>query len=680
MDRTFSPRVRSFLFSLVMILSFGHSLIYGQEKNWPPVTPEELAMTDCPEQPGAPAILLYHERIEDRTKSLLTVFKRIKILTPAGRDYANLEVKYIPELQSVEKIQARIISPDGQTKDYKGNILEKTAVKVGPYEAKIKTLAIPDISPGYIIDFRYELRTKEINVEGFVFNIGAFLPAEPGSISSDFYTFSAASWDLQENIFTRKIKFVFEADRSIAMLFRGRCRLAWVTNKLKGATPTVSGNKVELVAENIPPWEKEKLMPPESTERIKVDILFIDNRVKSADDFWEKAAKDWKDSADKFIGGRNGLNDIVRSIVGEETSELTKLQKIYERVQKIENLSYAEEKTSKEEKKYKENKRVMDVLKRNYGYRNQITRTFVGLARAAGFEAYLVRAVNRNDKIFRQMLPLFYNQFDTEIALVKVNGRVQAFDPGTPFCPFGLVYWPMSNTAGITFEGDKMTFFTTPVFPPDLALSQREVSLEIDPEGNLTGKVKITYQGQEALIRRIRHIHSDEVKKKEDLENELKKILPPESKVKMTGLSGLDNSSAQLVVEYEVIIPGLTTPAGDKLLLQIYPLVNPERYPFSSPQRKYPVYFPYPYREFDDIVISLPESMSLEAVPEAKKKETDFSSFSLVKALENPQRLHIQRDFSIKKSYFPVNQYPALKDFFDFARASDEEQIILTKK
>lgn len=557
---------------------------------------------------------------------------------------------------------------------------KKTAVKIGPYEAKIKTIAVPDVSPGYIIDFRYEIRTKEINVDGFVFNIGAFLPAEPGSLSSDFHTLSAARWDLQEDIFTRKIKFVFEADRSVAILFKGRCRLAWVTNKLKGAVPTVSGNRVELVAENIPPFEKEKFMPPESSERITVDIFFIDDLVRDVNDYWERAAKNWKRDADKFIGGKNELNEEIRSITGEETNELTKLQKIYERVQKIQNLSYAEEMTSKEEKKYKENKRAVDVLKRNYGYRNQITRTFVGLARSAGFEAYLVRVVNRDDKIFRQMLPLFYNQFDSEIALVKVGDRIQAFDPGTPFCPFGLIYWPRSNTAAITFEGDKMTFFTTPVFPPDLALSKREISLGIDPEGNLTGKVKVTYQGQEALVRRLKHIHFDEVKKKEDLEDEMKKILPPESKVKLTGLSGLDNNSLQLVVEYEVVIPGLTTQAGDRLLLQIYPLVNPERYPFSSPQRKYPVYFPYPYREFDDIVINLPENVTLEALPEAKKKETDFSSYSLVKTLENPQRLHIQRDFSIKKSYFPVNQYPNLKNFFDFARSSDEEQIILLKK
>jgi len=45
----------------------------------PPVTPEDLAMTDLPEFPGAPAVCLFYERIDDRKKDELSVFKRIKI-------------------------------------------------------------------------------------------------------------------------------------------------------------------------------------------------------------------------------------------------------------------------------------------------------------------------------------------------------------------------------------------------------------------------------------------------------------------------------------------------------------------------------------------------------------------------------------------------------------------------
>jgi len=58
-----------FLPSALFMLIAGQSLLSGQEKKWPEIAPEELAMTDCPQQPGAAAIYLYREEIEDRSEA-----------------------------------------------------------------------------------------------------------------------------------------------------------------------------------------------------------------------------------------------------------------------------------------------------------------------------------------------------------------------------------------------------------------------------------------------------------------------------------------------------------------------------------------------------------------------------------------------------------------------------------
>ena len=87
------------------------------------------------------------------------------------------------------------------------------------------------------------------------------------------------------------------------------------------------------------------------------------------------------------------------------------------------------------------------------------------------------------------------------------------------------------------------------------------------------------------------------------------------------------------------------------------------------------MYFPYPFREFDDIRIALPEADS-RALSPAHNSQSDFSSYSLATAVEGPQKLHIQRDLIIKKSYFAVDQYASIKAFYDAARAADGEQIV----
>jgi len=264
--------------------------------------------------------------------------------------------------------------------------MEKTGIKVGSLEAKIKTIAVPDVSPGDIIDYRYNIRTKKVEFGGQRFDFSILLNAWTEIFGEKIYSLPATTWYLEADLFTRKLRFVFESERSVATLFDGRCRLAWVSNKLKGNLPVSSGNRIELVAENIPAFEEERFMPPEDNERMLVNLFYIDDQIKDFDDYWEKVARTWKGEAESFMRGKSELNQEITFIVGDETDPLAKLKKIYEQVQKIQNLSYAEEMTSEEEKRYKDNNKVADVLKNRYGYRTEITRTFISLARAPGWK------------------------------------------------------------------------------------------------------------------------------------------------------------------------------------------------------------------------------------------------------------------------------------------------------
>jgi hypothetical protein len=52
--------------------------------DWPPIAPEDLSMTSVKEQPGAPAVVLQREEIDDDMNNAHSVYERIKILTDAG--------------------------------------------------------------------------------------------------------------------------------------------------------------------------------------------------------------------------------------------------------------------------------------------------------------------------------------------------------------------------------------------------------------------------------------------------------------------------------------------------------------------------------------------------------------------------------------------------------------------
>lgn len=142
-------------------------------------------------------------------------------------------------------------------------------------------------------------------------------------------------------------------------------------------------------------------------------------------------------------------------------------------------------------------------------------------------------------------------------------------------------------------------------------------------------------------------------------------------------LENIDNFADGVVAEFEVSVPGLATLAGDKTLLPVSPLLGARRRPFRHAERKYPICFPYPFREFDDIVITLPEGLKAETVPAKRVRDMESFGFSLVCVPEDAGKLHVQRDLLVKKSYFPVDQYKAVKTFFDDVPAGDEELVVL---
>ncbi len=96
------------------------------------------------------------------------------------------------------------------------------------------------------------------------------------------------------------------------------------------------------------------------------------------------------------------MEQAVAETVAAGDAPEVKLQKIYARVQKLRNTSYEGEKTDQELKREKQKaaNNVEDVWKHGYGNGRQITWLFLGLARAAGFEAAPVLFSKRDETFF----------------------------------------------------------------------------------------------------------------------------------------------------------------------------------------------------------------------------------------------------------------------------------------
>lgn len=688
-------RLRSLPFLCVLgcLAALAASWPAAAEDPWPPITPEDLAMTDCPQQPGAPAVFLYREVTTDHGEMVTSVFYRLKVLTPAGKERANVEVPFVKGSYKVEDLKARVVRPDGRAVDFTGEVFEKTAIRAGRMKMIVKAFALPDVEVGSIIDYRYKLvpdsgrSASQKSADALEDALGVQSGAREGGIDSEIgiLFFTVDIWDVQDDLFTRKAKFAYVPSTDLERYFAisGKwMQLNYVSHRLSGVVPTQDKGRIEQVFENVPPFETEEYMPPESSLRMEVRFYYIEERLDAADKYWEREAANWQKGAEKFMHKTGDAVAEAKRVTQGIDDPAAKLRALYSRAQEIKNLSYDKTLTRRrrEELKIKENKNVADVLKRGYGWRSDITRTFAALAQAAGFEVKVVRALMRDDKLFDKNLCDLYGQFDSELAMVNFGGVDKLFDPATPLCPMGLVRWYCTGSVCLAPSEKPPLFLPTPAYPPDTALTQREVALALDAEGSLAGTVTVTFQGQEALVRRLDHIGEDETEVKKAFEDEMAGLLPAGARVSLKSLENIDNNADTLVARFEVALEGLATSAGDKTLLPVSPLLGARRHPFRHAERKHPVYFPYPYREFDDIVITLPEGLSAETVPAKRLRDMESFGFSLFCAPEDGGKLHVQRDLVVKRSYFPVEQYKAIKAFFDEVTAGDEELVVLASE
>ncbi|HYA48548.1 MAG TPA: transglutaminase domain-containing protein, partial [Burkholderiales bacterium] len=484
-------------------------------------------------------------------------------------------------------------------------------------------------------------------------------------------------------LFTRKAKFSYEPSASLgtalADLSHKGMMLSWVTHWLPEAKPARERERIELELENIPAFEPEEYMPPESSQRMEVRLFYVVGTVASPDEYWREESRNWQKGLEKFMRkAGTALVEAKKAVAGID-DPAAKVRALYARAQEIKNLSYDKTMTSRKRKELgiSDNHSVADVLKNNYGLRSDITRTFASMAKAAGFQARVVRVATRDDKLFDQNLCGLYSQFDSELAVVQVNGTDRFYDPATPHCPPGLVRWNCSSTTLLYPADEPPLFVKTPPGPSEQALTRREIVLRLDAEGSLAGTVKVHFGGQEGLGRRLAHLDDDDVEVKKDLESELADILPSGAKVSLQKVENLKNSADEVLAAFDVALPELATRAGDRTLLPVSPLLGLKQYPFQHAQRKYPVSFPYPYWVSDDIVITLPDGMKVETVPAPRSERGDWFNYSLACTAENGTALHVKREFRLQKCDYTVLQYGAVRAFFDRVRAADEEQVVL---
>lgn len=617
---------------------------FSQNQDFRPPTPEELALKDVAYAPGAAAVVLDWVEIDDDPLSVSSEYYRIKILTEEGRKYADVEVPYFagyPVNGRVTDISARTIQPDGRIVPFEGKVYDKVVYKAGGLRLRAKTFSLPDVQPGSILEYRYQRRWAD-------------------------HLLMNTDWTIQRDIPVLRARMSLKPYDT-----RGEYRSYFTFHNLPpGKVPTLSPRKTyELELTDVPVYQKEDFAPPEDSLKARVAFYYTDRRVDPTN-FWVAQAAAWNKSIENYIGNPGKLRAEVQPLAGKEPMET--LQSIYAKVQTFRNLSFDDE-TSADDRKD-----AADVVARREGHRAEINRAFVALVRAAGLEANVVRVGPRDRFFFSANVP-DAGQMDGEIAAVTIGGQRHYFDPGTPTAPFGIVSWEKSSVPGLRIaKGPAGSIETVADLKPEDAVMRRSADLRLNGDV-LEGSITATFTGQEALTRRLRKWGEEEAERTKDLEEEAKGWFPDGATVKLTGLTGATSHAEPLVVNYDVTLPNLVSAAGSRTLLPISVFASNAKNPFSSATRTHSIYFRYLRREEDEVRLTLPESLSLAALPEPAKLNAGALRYGN-EVKRDGSAITFKRSMSVHTIFIEAQYYRPLRAFYSAMVAADQKPLVLVSK
>jgi hypothetical protein len=632
------------LFGVLVMCAAGAT---AAAEDWLPISSEELKMTSEPQAPTAPAIILYRQVDRDDQTYTELVYIRIKILTEEGRKYADIEIPFNDTYESVRGIQARTIRPDGSVVNFDGSVFEKPIIKGRGVKIMAKTFTLPDVQAGSIIEYRYRHNLQT----GWVYD---------------------SHWILSEELFTKRAKFSLVQSEFYGL------RYSWPSGLPSGTNPPKKEyGKIRLETQNVPAFITEDYMPPEGELQYHVDFIYEEGSLdKDPEKFWKNFAKQRYRKVDDFIDKRRVMEQAVAEIVTASDSSETKLRKIYARTQQIRNTTFERSKSQQEidRENQKEAKDVADVWKRGYGDGLQIAWLYVALVRAAGLEADPVLVSTRNTYFFNKGVMNPY-QLNSNVVLVKLDGKELYVDPGTPSTPFGLLPWIETGVQGLRLDKSGGSWVTTPLPPSSESRIVRKANFRMLPSGTLEGKVSVIYTGLEALRRRLEERNEDETDRKQFLENEIKYDIPTGIDVTLTNKPDWNSSDSAMVVEYDVKVPGWAAVAGQRALMPVGLFSQREKHTFEHTMRIHPLYFNFPYKAEDDIVIELPAGWQASSVPQPHTEDKKVVRYS-VAAEEKNGALHLKRDLAVDLLFLDKKFYSQLRDFYQAVRTDDEEQVV----
>ena len=672
--------MKSILINLLFILTFSSS-VYCQNYKFGKVSKEELAQKEYSLEPEAVAAVLNRETAtrfdytsEEGFFILTEVVERIKINKKDGFDYGTIKVKLY---KGKKGIKEEITGLKGFTYNIGATgKIEKTKLKSEAiFEKDISnflselSFTFPNLKEGSVIEYKYTFKSPFItNINAYIFqelipvkNVNLVFKA-PEYLVYKTHRTGAVNFTINTNTKERTLQYSYTsigvrngggADKSI------QDEIKFTENIYTVNLTNVPSLKVEAFSGNIHNY----------LSKLKFELAytkFPNAPFKNYTTNWEAVTKSIYESPNfgSELKKENYFKKDIDNLLSGISSENDKIIKIFEYVKhKIKWNSFYGKYT---------NKGVRSAYKTQEGNVAEINLMLTAMLRYAGINARPILTSTKSNGI-----PVFptANGFNYVIAGIEIPDGVILLDATNKLGNINLLKPELINWKGRLIRKDNSSAWVSLV-PKKHSVESILIQSQLNENNEITGTVQqrtTSLLASEVRKKYLGEPQSNRIKiLQEDLEN---------TEIKDLSFENLDNVYKPVSIKYSFTNPDAVEKLTDKIIINPLIFLGKKENPFKLENRTYPVDFGYPFKHRMIINIKIPDTYSVESMPESANfafgNNDGVFRFNIS---ESNGSVQVMVDFAINTPIITPDLYANLKGFYQLILEKENEKIVLTKQ
>ncbi len=634
------------LILLAVLLPFS---AWAQTPKMGEINQNEIDLKEVSFEPGAGAVYLVASGDARFFRSILETqyFYRMKILTEAGKEQADIRIRYYAgntNIEEVSGIKAQITNFDGSVPTVielgKENIF---MVELGNGRREYR-ISYPNVQVGSILELSYKTANKNIE----------FLNG----------------WSFQENIPVLFSKY------QITMIPQLEYKMIGQGANFHRAERSDSNGTYGWSLRNLHSLKEEPYMKNyrDYSDRVEFQLSRYQRAATTSGPEWEDFLNTWEKLGDGLIDyytekGFYRTNPLEREVLSLDLSKGTEKEKA-----EVAYYYIRDNFENEGEDWIYTNQTLPQLLKSKKGAPGELILAYMGILKSQGIECHPV-LIGSKGHGRSEIVPFpFLSQFDEILLLVKLDGNLQFLDLSDPLAPFGYVDLDKHVKSGLLLDKK-----ASKLIPIDIRHNSNRIvfsNIKLDAE---TGELVFDNVVRNYFYQGLTSIHHLELLKKNNIP--LEKFLKDDFNSYEIRNAKVDDQLEEKNM-VNITFQSFLKNASNEDLIIFNPLQISEflKNPFTQEYRVFPVDFEFSFNETYTANLSIPEGYELDDYPTNESITIDGSPIGFNYQTENLGAVFkITARFEVKNPLIQPTSYGDLKFFMESVASKLAAPVILKK-